>query len=184
LISVVIPTIKGREHHLERCIDAYQQRTEDFEFIFEVDHRTCGSAWLAGGTKALGDYIHFTADDLEPHPGWWEAAVRCIDSGCLPCPRILRPDGSLESCGQWGTETDEGTETDIARVPFLSRQMWERGAWVLPAHYYTDNWIATRGRQLGIPTVVCRDYGFTHYYASEGRLQTMDADLEVFKAAV
>jgi len=182
VISIVIPTITGREHHLARCVDAYDSFTDDCEMIVLKDRPTCGEVWAEGGEMASGDYLHFSADDLEPHEGWWEPAVRCVKEGKLPCPRIYRPDGSLESCGAWGTDQPDGTETNIARIPFLSREMWERGGWILRAHYYTDNWIWMRGQELGIPTVVCHGYEFTHYYASEGRLQTMDSDLAAYQA--
>jgi hypothetical protein len=183
VISVVIPTIKGREHHLVRCLSAYAKAGYDSEIIVERDHLTCGLAWAAGAKKATGEYIHFSADDLEPHEGWWQAAVECVNGGKLPCPRILSPDGSLESCGQWGQEMDEGVETNIARIPFLSREMWEKGDWIFSAQYYGDNWFWHRGQQLDIPTVICRDYLFTHYYASEGRLETYDQDLATYQAA-
>lgn len=181
MISIVIPTIQGREHHLERCIDAYERFTDEYELIIVPNERCCGLAWEKGGAQAEGDYIHLSADDLEPHEGWSEPAILCVEQDKLPCPRILRPDGSLESCGEWGTEMPEGTETTIARVPFLSREMWDDGGWIFRGHYYTDNAIYERGRQIGYPTVVCRDYLFTHYYASEGRLETMDEDFQRYK---
>lgn len=184
MISVVIPTIDGREHHLARCEAAYERFTDDYELIIVRNEPTCGLAWEKGGALAKGDYIHLSADDLEPHEGWWEPAVRLVDEGKLPCPRILRPDGSLESCGEWGTEMEDGTETIIARIPFLSRAMWEKGGWTIPLHYYTDNWIYERGKQLGYPTVVCRDYLFTHYYASEGRLETIERDFAAYQALI
>jgi hypothetical protein len=98
----------------------------------------------------------------------------------LPCPRIYRPDGGIESCGQWGADQPDRTETNIARIPFLSREMWERGGWIIEQHYYTDNWIWHRGQELGIPTVVCHGYEFTHYYASEGRLESIQEDFETY----
>jgi glycosyltransferase involved in cell wall biosynthesis len=183
VISVIIPTIQGREFHLKRCLAAYALSSEPFEVLIVQDKPTCGEAWQAGAEKATGDYLHFSADDLEPHDGWWEPAIACAESGKLPCPRILSPDGSLESCGQWGQEMDEGVETNIARIPFLSREMWEHGDWIFPAQYYGDNWFWHRGQQLDIPTVICRDYLFTHYYASEGRLETYDQDLATYQAA-
>ena len=34
MISVVVPTITGREHWLERCLDAYVRTREDVEIQF------------------------------------------------------------------------------------------------------------------------------------------------------
>jgi hypothetical protein len=169
-ISVIIPTIRGREEWLERCVHAYGTNTAArFEFIIVRDKPTCGLAWQEGAARARGDHLHFTADDLEPHEGWDEAAIRCIQSGAIPSARILNPDGTLQSCGVWGEEMGERTPTDIARVPFLSHHQWNRGGWVFPGHYYTDNAIAWRAEQLGIPTLVTRSYLFTHSWAMEGR---------------
>lgn len=182
MISVVIPTIKGRESHLVRCLAAYEETPEPLELLVVRDERTCGLAWAKGGAQATGDYIHFSADDLVPWPCWAANAISHANKGEIPCPRIVTPDGSLESCGQWGAEMDEGTETNIARIPFLSREMWDKGGWTIPLHYYTDNHVWKRGQELGYPTVVCRGYKFTHYYASEGRLETMDADLAAYQA--
>jgi hypothetical protein len=133
---------------------------------------------------ARGELIHFSADDLEPHPGWWEAAIEVTDRGRLPCPLVLRPGGAVESCGAWGQLMPDGTETDIARVPFLKREWWEMGGWILDgAHYWTDNWIAVRGRELGIPTVTASGYCFTHHWAMEGRLDDrMASDRVLFDA--
>lgn len=69
MISVVIPTVAGREHSLERCLAAYRA-TADVELIVLADRQTCGVAWQEGIEQATGDYLHLSADDLEPHPGW------------------------------------------------------------------------------------------------------------------
>jgi hypothetical protein len=186
-LSIIVPTVIGRDHWLGRCLTAYRETTRvRYETIVLRDRLTCGVAWQEGGDQAKGDYLHFTADDLEPHPGWWQAAKACADSGQLPCPRVLNSDGSLQSCGEWGQEMEEGTATYIARVPFLSREQWNLGGWILPGvQYFGDNWFAVRGKQLGIPTVVCRGMTFTHHYAPEGRHgnERMQADHETFKRA-
>jgi hypothetical protein len=75
VISVVIPTIAGREHWLGNCIHAYERCSGDIEIITVTDRETCGEAWAEGGKRAQGDFIHFTADDIEPHDGWDEAAI-------------------------------------------------------------------------------------------------------------
>ena len=183
MISIVIPTISGREKYLAQCIDAYDRFTRDCEMIVLKDRATCGEVWAEGGEMAKVDYLHFSADDLEPHEDWWEPAVRAVKDGKLPCPRIYQPNGALESCGAWGTEMPDGTETNIARIPFLGREQWDHGNWILDSHYYTDNWIWHRGQQLGIPTIVTHGYDFTHYYASEGRKSTLEDDYQFYVSA-
>jgi hypothetical protein len=186
VISVVIPTISGREHWLERCMTAYRATgPAEMELIVIKDRATCGLAWQAGADLSAGGYVHFTADDIVPHPGWWEAAVACCDSGAIPSARILNTDGSLQSSGAWATDLPEGMVTDIARIPFLSREQWQLVGPMIEVHYYTDNYVAVRAAQAGIPTIVCQAYEFTHHYAPEGRLDArMAADREVFERAV
>ncbi len=71
MISVVIPTVTGREDFFERCVYAYEHNTANpIELIIYKDLPTCGRGWIKGAEDATGDYVHFTADDLEPALGW------------------------------------------------------------------------------------------------------------------
>lgn len=170
MISVVIPTVTGREEHLERCVRAYEERTlRPPEIIVIRNAPTCGVAWQEGAERATGTYIHFTADDLEPHPAWANSALVAVAMGYLPAPRILRPDGTLESCGRWEVEQETGDPTPMTRIPFMSREQWKLIGPMLPIHYYTDNWISFKGALAGIETRVYRDYQFTHHWAEAGR---------------
>jgi hypothetical protein len=169
VISVIVPTVQGREDFLARCELAYAAHTTDYELIVVTDEATCGLAWNIGAAQAAGDYIHFSADDLEPHDGWWQAAKAVADDGFLPAPRILNTDGSLQSCGDWEREQETGTWTPFSRIPFLTRGQWERFGPSLPIHYYTDNWFSARGRGQGTETVVHRGYLFTHHLAAHKR---------------
>lgn len=177
MISVVVPTISGREAYLAACLAAYEETTVDVELIVVRDRPVCGEAWVGGAAKSRGDYIHFSADDLTPHPGYAAAAMEVCNRGFLPAPRILNDDGTLQSCGGsdgWETEHATGEQTDFSRIPFLSRNQWERiSELVTPflriSHYYTDNAVSVAAAVAGIPTGVHRDYLFTHSMAEEGR---------------
>lgn len=187
MISIIVPTIRGREHWYRRCSRAYFDTTEqDFELIPVRDRPSCGVAWNEGAEKARGDYLHFSADDLEPHSGWDAAAVAVAGSGKIPCPLILNENGTLQSCGTWGELVPDGTVTDIARVPFCSRTQWQEIRPIIETHYYTDNHFAHRAMLAGIPTVVCHNYLFTHHFALEGRLgaDRMQADHDEFVKAL
>lgn len=178
MISVIIPTIAGREHHLERCLDAYQRNTaRPFEVIVVSDRPTCGIAWNDGLADARGDYLHLSADDLEPHPGWDDAAVACVERGQLPCPRIVNADGTLQSCGDRAKEAATGSMCDVARVPFFPRLLLDAVFPIIATHYMTDYWVTARAERAGWPTVVVREMCFTHHLAAEGRLDTMDEDI-------
>ena len=183
MISVIVPTVPGREKHLEACLAAYDRYTTDFEVHVIVGRPTCGEAWLAGADKAVGDYIHFSADDLEPFDGWWRAAVHVADTGFLPAPRILKADGTLETCGgsDGFGELPTGRQTDFTRIPFMARHQWNLirplvEGFLVGAHYFTDNAVSWAGMQAGFPTVVHRGYSFTHHWAQAGRGAGMSED--------
>lgn len=177
LISVVVPTIQGREDHYARCVDAYASRsTVDIEIITENDHPAVGPAWNAGAERATGDILHFTADDLEPHQGWDVAAIEAIERGKLPAPRIINQYGHLDSCGFHGIEMEDWAPVRMSVVPFLPRAVWEQIKPVLPIHYFTDDWISYRARKIGWPPVVRRDFAFTHHWATHGRGAGMSYD--------
>lgn len=181
MISVILPTIPGREHWFERSIAAYEQTTDDYELIVIRDQPTCGLAWQAGIEQATGDYVHLSNDDIEPHDGWWQAAVEATDRGMLVCPRVLNTDGSLQSCGDLAAEEEDGAEAHVARIPFLPRSILADLGPLPKWHYMHDYWISWRAAQLGWPTVVSRDYLFTHHMAVEGRRDTYAADLAAYE---
>jgi hypothetical protein len=164
-VSVVIPTIQGREELLANSIRAYEETSNDSCEVIIVSNRpTCGIAWQEGSEQATGDYLHFSADDIEPLPGWLEAACAAVDAlQVIPSPRVLRPDGTLESCVRWETEGENGDEPDICRIPFMSMAQWEQFAPMIPLHYYTDNWFTYQARKAGYRVEVCRDYAFVHH---------------------
>lgn len=186
-VSVVLPTITGREHWLEKAKQSYEEALKgfSFEFIIPRDCPTVGIAWNAAAQIARGDYLNLSADDIEAHRGFAPAAMEKVDAGFLPAPRILNTDGSLQSCGDWETEQEDGETTEFTRLPFLSRKQWDLIGPCIDAHYYTDNYISHRGREHGIETVVARDYLLTHHLAQEGRMEErMEADRQVYLRAI
>lgn len=184
-ISIVCPTIDGREESLERCRTAYCETSEDAEFLIVRNAPTCNQAWNIGIPETRGSYIHLTADDIEPFPGWWEAGIEWVERGFLPAPRILHTDGTLQSCGDGDWETDTGTVTELTRVPFFSReQMDTLGIYPIrpEGQYFGDAYVSHRGRLKGVPTVVVREMCFKHHFAQAGRLDhLLYPDLDDFK---
>jgi glycosyltransferase involved in cell wall biosynthesis len=167
VISIVVPTVRGREHHLDRCLDSYERHTDDFELIVVRDQPNWGTAIREGALQAGGDYLHFTADDIEPHQGWWQAAIETVKAGFLPAPLILNPDGSVQSCGdQWAKTVADGTVCGLSRVPFMSRAQERLVGPMIPVHHWADDWVSHRGRLNGIQTVVSLGYRLTHHQIS------------------
>ena len=181
---MICPTIDGREGWLERCKAGYAATTPHYEFIEIRNISTCNGAWNIGIPQATGDFIHLTADDIEPLEGWWEAATEWVAKGYLPAPRIVNPDGSVQSCGDDIYEQPTGAPTTLTRVPFFSREQMDRAKlWpVMEGHYCGDVWITHQAKMAGIPTVVVREMQFIHSFSPVGRLDhRLYEDCERFK---
>jgi glycosyltransferase involved in cell wall biosynthesis len=183
LVTVVVPTIDGREHWLEKARASVDATVPKYEWLEYRNLPTCGVGWNYGITAAKGDYILLFADDLEAHPGCLEAAISAVKSGVIPCARILNPDGSLQSCGTFAEEADDGTPSVVARIPFLTRNMAEAMFPLMENHYMGDHWITWKGKQFGWPTLVVRDMVFTHHFAQEGRIDSLASDVKAYHRA-
>jgi hypothetical protein len=160
-ISIIVPTVDGREDHLERCLDAYKATTEDYEIIVYRNRPACGIAWQEGAEVFKGDYLHFTADDLEPHEGWAEAAMRSADDDIIPLDTLYNQHGVLDPLGP--------LTQGCSRVPFCTRAQWEKIGPMIPLHYYTDNWFSHKAKQAGYLIRETSGYTFTHHWAMPHR---------------
>jgi hypothetical protein len=169
-ITVVVPTVTGREADLARCLDAYRERSvHNIEVVTFLNLPTCAEGWNAGAASAVGDYLHFTADDLEPHEGWDAAAIGAVELGVLPAPRIVNPAGKLDYCGVHGVELEDWAQVQMSVIPFMPLGLWEQIGPVPPIHYYSDNYVSWRAARAGWPTAVRRGFAFTHHWAKPGR---------------
>jgi hypothetical protein len=184
-ISIVIPTVDGREKSLARCLAAYESTTPvEVQYLVFRNRPTCGIAWNEGIAQADGDFIHLSADDLEPQPGWYEAAWSKVNAGFLPAPRILKPDGSTESCGWDASEREDGQIAEFSRIPFAPKEwFWEMGP-MLETHYMNDYFFGDLGRKIGIQTVIAREYLFVHHHEEVGRLDRLDEDWHAYNRAL
>lgn len=173
-ITVIIPTVTGREHHLAKCIESYEANTEgSVEFQIHKDRPGVAYGWQLGAEAATGRYLHMTGDDVEAMPGWDAAAIEMADRGVQPCPRLYNPDGT-----HWGgvpADRDpwllpHGSPTGMSNLPFLARAWWPDVTPLPPGmHYFADNWVSWRLELVGIPTAVCHGYDFVHTWAVEHR---------------
>jgi hypothetical protein len=58
VISVIVPTIDGREEYLKDCLASYAAHTSDYEVIVVPNKPNCGLAWTEGADLAVGsDYF-------------------------------------------------------------------------------------------------------------------------------
>lgn len=176
-VAVIVPTIAGREDFLELCLDAYERTAPDATVVVVKDEPTCGIAW-AKGADHVGDfdYLHLTADDLEPQDDWLQAAVETVDAGYIPAPLVLLTDGTLQSAGLQGFDVYTGSYADWqlvegTTVPFVSREMWNKIG-MIDTQYCTDLWVSRIGRMRGgWETVIRTPIQFVHHNAMAGRIQ-------------
>ena len=172
MISVIIPTITGREESLARVMDAYRTRTSaEMEIVTVLDF----PSWSAGcnAAEASGDILHYGADDLEPIEGWADAMLGCLANGEIPAAQVwdFRQEGP---CANEAQDGPAGALTVFSRVPSLTREMAERiGPWP-EFHYYADNWIADKAHLLGYRVRVTAGYSFIHHWHPIGRLDDGD----------
>lgn len=188
MLSIVIPTITGREESYRRCQQAYlATMPHDWEIITVTDRKNWPAACNEGFLHATGDYLHFTADDLEPLPGWWEEALPWIEKHDeLPAPKVFNHSAD----GVWDNRVD-GPDKGVphfTRIPLMTRSQYERiGPWP-EMDYGADVWLSEKGRALGIETRMFHSYAFVHHWEQVGRIDTPErlaqshAQLEMLRA--
>ena len=177
-ISVIVPTIDGREDHLARCLDAYRERTRhDLELVVETNHPTCGLAWNAGAKRATGEFLHFTADDLEPLEDWDARAVDFCKVELIPAPSAV-VDLTDESRSRYLADRQpvSGVGADIDVVPFCSREQFGKVGEFLTCHYFTDSYFTYRAIARQIRIMGCTGYAFHHHVSAVGRGAGMSAE--------
>lgn len=174
-ISVIIPTITGREESFAAMVDAYRERTpgHEIEIVSVRDYPSWPLGCNAGQLEATGDVLHFGADDLEPIEGWADAMLPVLAAGEIPGAQVWDfvregPPVNQDADGL------PGAIAEFSRVPSLTREMAAAiGPWP-DIHYYSDNWIGAKGRLCGFPTRIVEGYGFIHHWHPVGRLDGGD----------
>jgi hypothetical protein len=173
ILTVVIPTVPGREIKLARTLFRYRQTVPAQVIMHEMIIRgypTCGEAWNIGGEMAAFwdsdpklNLLHFGADDLMPERGWWEAATRAIwDDREIPAPLVLKPDGSVESRGSYQGEYLHGEEVGDTVVPIMPLALWQYVRPIPSIHYWSDNYVGQKLKQAGWTIRMNDRYAFTH----------------------
>jgi hypothetical protein len=153
-LSIVIPTVPGREDELARTIAVYERLTaEPIEWIIERGHDNCGAAWNAGAMKATGYLLHMGADDLEPETAAWLSwAVATVKANGVPVGWVR------EGQGKFGR--------DFCRVPFCRREWWQP---VPEVHYWSDNAFTELMCMAGHFPTVADGFNFYHRRSMVGR---------------
>lgn len=176
LVSIILPTITGREDLLAVTRDAYEQTVEgEAEIIVVRERPTIGEAWNAGAEAAEGEFLLLGADDLVPDPGAVAAGIEAAKIEGYPSPWITNPDGSTVARGSLGggmllgAETPEGTPCNSSPIPFVERRKWGAIGPSIPAHYYADDYLGWSARRAGLDVRLVGAYHFQHLEGTVGR---------------
>jgi hypothetical protein len=171
-VTVIVPTIDGRQDHMARCTAAYfncAHGSYELDFIVMHNFPTCGHGWQAGLSSVQGQYVHFTCDDIEPRPGWAQPAIEAVERGFLPAPQVYDPQGTPQSYPLWGHVGQDWAEVNMTTLPFVSRAQLEKIVPLFTSHYFSDDWFSYRGRKAGWPSRLRTGYSFTHHWAQHQR---------------
>jgi glycosyltransferase involved in cell wall biosynthesis len=174
-VSIVIATVRGREKELEQNVAALHASAgeNEFEIIVIRDHSSIGQAANTGVAAASGDYLALIADDMIPHPGWFEAAKLAADLGYYPAPRIDTLNGDVLATGSMGgvwimTDCADWAPVCSSQLPFMKREAWADIGPALEIGYYVDDYLAARARAAGLIVAYREGYRFTHIEGTAG----------------
>lgn len=175
-VSVVIPTIKGREELCEKTVASFRATFPgpELEIVLVKDRMTIGVAWNDGAPACSGDYLMLAADDVLPHPGWHTAAIEAAEDDYYPSPRLDNPDGSVLATGSMGggwllTGCADWAPVVSSQFPFMRRELWREIGPSLEIHYFADDYLAARARSCGLIPVYREGYRMTHLEGTAGR---------------
>lgn len=171
MISVIIPTLTGREESLKRIVTAYKRTLSKrpHEIIIVKDKETWPTACNEGYAESRGDILHFSADDLEPLPKWYSEVIPWLEEHDeLPAPRVFNH--SREGVHDNLEDGPDGAVCWFTRVPIMRRDQYERiGPWP-EYNYVADIWVSEKARMMfGIQTRLFYSYAFVHHWHQVGR---------------
>ena len=176
LVSVIIPTIDGREPLEELTLASLRATTSPAEVqVVIVRNQPCiGTAWNAGARAADGEFLMLAADDVLFAPGTIDAGIEAADGGVYPAPFIINHDGTPFATGSMGggwilTDCADRAPVCSSQFPFLSADAWSAIGPALDLHYFADDYLAARARAAGLRVEFREDYSLIHNEGTLGR---------------
>ena len=175
-LSVVIPTIKGREKLVEQTVAAFRAAIPgpDLQIVLVKERMTIGRAWNDGVGACEGDYLMLAADDIIPAPGFEVAAIEAAREDYWPAPRLINRDGSVLATGSMGggwllTDCADWAPVVSSQFPFMRREVWREVGPSLEIHYFADDFLAARARAVGLIPAYREGYRLMHMEGVVGR---------------
>lgn len=165
-LSVLIPSVGGREEMIDQVRAAIEEQLPDAEIL-----TVYGYSWGEGLNQlmrvAKGNYISCCCDDTVPLPGWFDAGRAMLDEGFEPASRYLRPDGTPLHAVD---ELPHGEEIPWCRSFLLTPQMYREVGPFIDATWYADWDYSERLVKAGIRILACDGFSFTHLDGDRGWL--------------
>lgn len=173
VLSVLIPTIDGREAMLEKVKEAFRELHGDTVEILSTKGYSWGSGINELTNMASGQYWLFACDDTIPQPGWFDAARAMVDEGLTPASRYFHKDGTPLH------ERDvqpHGTPVEWCRSFLVTRQIWEEIGTMIDTTWWADIDYSERLDASGRTVTACDGYNFTHLDSERTWLTTEEED--------
>lgn len=123
-LTLLVPTIAGREVSLERTLLSYASETSrPFTQLVVRGYPSIGAAWADVLPQVETDLVHCGTDDVTAHSRWAnEIRLEWEEHGGLAVPLMLRmPGETLESHGLWGAMHTQRTQVHWCGVPVIPR---------------------------------------------------------------
>lgn len=158
-LSILIPTVGGRDEMLMRVIAAHREQHPDAR-ILPLGGYSWGEGLNQLATIAFGDYWLCGCDDILPHAGWFEPARAMLDSGLTPATRYFDSDGAPL---RYGTDdAPHGERIDWCRSFLLTRAIFEEVGPFIDTTWWADINYSERLRASGREITACDGFSFTH----------------------
>lgn len=180
-LTLVVPTIDGRELSLQRVLHSYSERTA-IPYVVKVGHNysSIGKAWADILPDLTTELAHLGTDDVTAESRWAkEIRWEWEEHAGLAVPLMMRmPGETLESHGAWGVMHAARTEVPWCGVPIIPRCCYAACSEALVEtdypQNYSDNVLCDVLRAHGHMLVARPDYRLGHWHADGGLGATRD----------
>lgn len=121
-VAIIIATAPGRDAQASRAREAYLRETPGGVHLVTIESvEPLADAWQGGLAKVVGaDVVHFTIDELEPHPGWLPAAASAISADRVPSSILWSADGAELNAGYRMTGSRDWSSAVGSEFPTMS----------------------------------------------------------------
>ena len=161
LVSILIPTIPGRERELQEVTEAFTDQGYGQDILTTCGVYTWGEGINQLAKRAKGRYWLFACDDTVPERGWFASAQPMVDLGLCPASRYFHPGG--EPLHPWD-EQPGGSKLDWTRSFLVTPERYSELGPMIDATWYSDFYYSERHNAHGYQVTACDGFNFTHLH--------------------